>query len=981
MATQNINIVISSTGGVTVVRNLQQIGQAAENAINPLRRLQTQINAVMGALAIHQITEWADEWVSAANKIAVFSKTQQETNEVLNQLYNIAQKVGQPLNGVVDLYHKLSIQAKALGVSVSDNIRITEIISKALTIQGTSAKAAHGALLQLSQAFGTGKVKAQEYNSLLTGLPLVLKVAAENIKAAGGSVAKLTAMQRAGALSSKMLYDAIQAGGVQIDQIFGNMTRTFAQGFSVAINGISKFLGEMNIAYGVSNKFYALMKFLTDNMGTIAKLLGVIAVGVTAAFAPTIVVAFGRALVGVVAALGRVSALLLANPFVVIATAVAAVIAFGDAWDAGIDNMTTVKDVFMALFQIIIDTLKDFGDLIGAIWEGFKVSTVEALKGVSTVLASSVGGWFDGFNGFFDDVGNGFIGVLRGIAKVMDAIGGLILGVVIGIGRAFGGLPDVISNIFAEVYNNIASWMEKAINVVISGLNTVREKTGASLIDAVSFEKKAVDKSTFENYGESIAASIDAGFAMQGGFMVKQIDALEKKAQLFSANRRAEALKNRNTVDLDSRTDPESITPKGKKAKKDTELSKLQNDLRSLLNRIDPASGALLEMAKAQEVLNKAVERGLITEAERQKYLPLLAQHYKDIIDPLGKYTREINEQIKLSQLDQRTREREAELMRMKQDLMMKGKPMTDIQIEDTRKLLELQQKMNEAMAVRDSLQKGSAAEGARGFGVQVEQMQKLLNDPNSGFKRTDATAALQQQMGDLFDGTRELQEMQVKQWEDMYLKIKQLRDADLISASTAAQMSAKVSAQQTQAQLSNYTSFFGSLEGLSSSSNKKLAAIGKAASVANATIKGYEAVQVALASAPPPYNYALAAGVAIQAASNVAKILSTDTAFATGGEFTVGGQGGVDSQMVAFRASPGEQVNVSTPTQVRKGTAGVTGGGEAAAPTIVKPNIINVLDPSVMSSYMRSADGSAAIINVIQNNPSVIRSAVQGGR
>ena len=37
---------------------------------------------------------------------------------------------------------------------------------------------------------------------------------------------------------------------------------------------------------------------------------------------------------------------------------------------------------------------------------------------------------------------------------------------------------------------------------------------------------------------------------------------------------------------------------------------------------------------------------------------------------------------------------------------------------------------------------------------------------------------------------------------------------------------------------------------------------------------------------------------------------------FATGGEFKVGGTGGTDSQVVAFRASPNETVSVRTPAQ-----------------------------------------------------------------
>lgn len=46
---------------------------------------------------------------------------------------------------------------------------------------------------------------------------------------------------------------------------------------------------------------------------------------------------------------------------------------------------------------------------------------------------------------------------------------------------------------------------------------------------------------------------------------------------------------------------------------------------------------------------------------------------------------------------------------------------------------------------------------------------------------------------------------------------------------------------------------------------------------------------------------------------------------FATGGSFTVGGAGGTDSKLVAFRATPGEKVTIQTPAQ-----QGNTGGGSS---------------------------------------------------
>lgn len=981
MATQNINIVISQTGGVTVVRNIQQIGQAAVDAINPLARLQNQINAVMGALAIRQLAQWADEWTAAANKVAVFAKNQAETNEVLERLYTVANKVGQPLNGVVDLYHKLSIQSKTLGVSTNENIQFTENISKALAIQGTSAATARGTLLQLSQAMGTGKVKAQEYNSLLTGAPLILKLVAENVDKAAGSVARLTAMQRAGELSSRMLYDGVAAATKKLDDMWAKSTRTFEQGWEVIVNGISRFLGKLNEATGASNAFYKASMFIANNLDMIAKVAAVIGVALLAAFAPAIITAFAAALVTAAGALATVSALLLANPFVLIAAATAAVILFGDSWNAGIDNITTVKDVFRALVEYITEAWGAVAEVLKTAWDMFVSDAQTAYDTISGKTADATGDWTNQYAAFFDDTGTGFAGWVTKIAKVMDAIAGLITGVIIGIGRAFGGLPEVIGQVFARVYNEIAGWMEKATNVVIDGINQIRSKVGAGLLDTVKFEKMNINKTVFSDYGENIAASVDEGFAIQGGYMVDKVTKLFDRAAAIGKTRAAAAKLAANSgVNLDERTDPDDIQGKGKKGKtkKDNSLEKLQNELRTLLNKIDPASGALLEMAKAQETLNKAVERGLITEAERQRYLPLLAQHYRDVIDPLGKYIRELNEEMDLLKVSSRERGVEATLMKMKQDLLMKGQPMNDTQIAQMRSMLQLQRDLNEATAIRDQLKSGSGAEADRTFALQLEQMKAMK--AGGDLTGNDTTKKLAGDMPDLFAGTQEALDLRVSQFQDMYTKIDQMRQAEVISEQTASQMKLKVAAMESEQRFAASSAMFGQLASLQNSSNKKLAILGRAAAVSQVTIDGVVAVQKALASVPYPMNIAAAAAVGIQAAMNVAKIVSAPTAFATGGEFKVGGDGGVDSQLVAFRASPGEQVSVSTPTQVRHGTAGQQGGAAAAAPTF-RPNIVNVLDQSVLASYMQSADGEAAVINIIQNNPSIVRNAASGGR
>jgi hypothetical protein len=98
---------------------------------------------------------------------------------------------------------------------------------------------------------------------------------------------------------------------------------------------------------------------------------------------------------------------------------------------------------------------------------------------------------------------------------------------------------------------------------------------------------------------------------------------------------------------------------------------------------------------------------------------------------------------------------------------------------------------------------------------------------------------------------------------------------------------------------LANLQSTLGQISQLQNSASKEAFAIGKAASIADATIKGFQAVQVALSSAPPPFNFALAALVGAATAANVAKIAAVkppeSQGFAEGG-LVVGGTVGKDS-------------------------------------------------------------------------------------
>jgi lambda family phage tail tape measure protein len=119
----------------------------------------------------------------------------------------------------------------------------------------------------------------------------------------------------------------------------------------------------------------------------------------------------------------------------------------------------------------------------------------------------------------------------------------------------------------------------------------------------------------------------------------------------------------------------------------------------------------------------------------------------------------------------------------------------------------------------------------------------------------------------------------------------------------------------------------------------------------------------------------AAAAGGGGGGGGGIGSLLGSLFGFAGGGSFTVGGQGGTDSQFVGFRATPGERVSVSTPQQQSRGN---DGGGSAPAVTIPAPTlnvrVVNSLDPRASLDALATREGEKVIINMMQRNPAAFR-------
>lgn len=204
--------------------------------------------------ATRAITSAAAEYVNLQNALKVAGLEGAALERTFASLYQIAQRNGTALAPLTTLYSRAAQAQKELRASSDDLLRFTDGVSLALRVAGSSSQEAAGALLQLSQALGSGVVRAEEFNSVNEGARPILQAVAAGLKEAGGSVATLKTLVNDGKVSSEAFFRAFLAGMPLLEQSAAKAQGTVAQAAERAANAFVVFIGELDKSVGASQR-------------------------------------------------------------------------------------------------------------------------------------------------------------------------------------------------------------------------------------------------------------------------------------------------------------------------------------------------------------------------------------------------------------------------------------------------------------------------------------------------------------------------------------------------------------------------------------------------------------------------------------------------------------------------------------------------------------------------------------------------------
>ena len=171
-------------------------------------------------------------------------------------LLDMAKKYGIEINALTGNYAKFTAAASISGMSMMDQRKIFESVSRAVTAFGMSAEDSNGVFLALSQMMSKGKVSSEELRLQMgERLPIALQAMA---KAAGVSVGGLDKLLKQGKLMSK---DVLPKFAEALDKMIPNVD---TDNLETSVNRLKNAFTEFVNGTEVQSKYKALIDWLTN---------------------------------------------------------------------------------------------------------------------------------------------------------------------------------------------------------------------------------------------------------------------------------------------------------------------------------------------------------------------------------------------------------------------------------------------------------------------------------------------------------------------------------------------------------------------------------------------------------------------------------------------------------------------------------------------------------------------------------------------
>lgn len=228
----------------------------AASATSAAKKLIGAFGALKASQAFVRIT---DQYTQVTAQLRLATNSQEEFNEAYQNSIRIAQTAQAAIEPVTKLYARVSKATREMGANQASVAAITEATALALKANGSTAEESASAILQLSQAFGSGKLAGDEFRAVNEAVPRVMRAVAESLNVPRG---QLKDMAADGLITADVLGNAL-IDSLEDLRKEAKQTRTIAGAFTTFFkNRLFLLVGEMGRVLNASEGMGSALEYV-----------------------------------------------------------------------------------------------------------------------------------------------------------------------------------------------------------------------------------------------------------------------------------------------------------------------------------------------------------------------------------------------------------------------------------------------------------------------------------------------------------------------------------------------------------------------------------------------------------------------------------------------------------------------------------------------------------------------------------------------
>ncbi len=202
-----------------IQKGVQQSNQLA----NMIKKAAAAYISVQG---VGKVLDVSDNLIQTTARLNMMNDGLQSTEELVNMTYAAAQDARGSFSEMADVVARFGNNARDAFSSSEEVIAFADLIQKQMTIAGASTQESSNAMLQLSQALGSGVLRGDELNSIFEQAPNLIQNIASYLDVPIGQIREMAAD---GELSADVVKASVFASADEINAKFNEMPMTWGQ--------------------------------------------------------------------------------------------------------------------------------------------------------------------------------------------------------------------------------------------------------------------------------------------------------------------------------------------------------------------------------------------------------------------------------------------------------------------------------------------------------------------------------------------------------------------------------------------------------------------------------------------------------------------------------------------------------------------------------------------------------------------------------